>query len=291
MEVSGFLVSPKIILTLAFIAGFWLIKFVWITAINRAQHPLDDKRKGWISVVRNLSNMAMVIAVAMVWLSELQNIAISVAAFTVAIVVATKELLACLLGFFTWATNRPFRVGDWIKINGHYGEVADIDWIKIRMLEVDFANGYTYTGRSIMVMNSSLLTQQVINLNFMRRYVMHKFSIYRENEVNLFALRGAVTDKIEELISPFKDVAKRYSNLISNRLDIAATSTEPFIDIHTTDQAKQVISITLFCPTEEAHHLEQQITEHFMALWYQQVAFQKNTGPELVAERVSIQSA
>ncbi|WP_375749972.1 mechanosensitive ion channel family protein [Vibrio sp. HN007] len=264
-------IPPKVTFTIALIFGVWAIKCLWITAIKRSHRPLEERQKNWISVVKNLSNLGVAIGIAFVWLSELQNFAISVAAFTVAIVIATKELLQCFLGFFTWVTNRPFRVGDWIKINDQYGEVADIDWIKFRLLEVDFENGYTYTGRSITVMNSALLTQPVISLNFMRRYVMHKFSIYRDNSVNLFELREPITDKINELISPFKEVASRYSNLISKRLEIEATSIEPFIDIHTTDLTHQVISITIFCPTEEAHQIEQKITECFMALWYERL--------------------
>lgn len=266
-----FALPPKLTITAALIAGAWLLKFLWIAAIKRTHNPMEERHKNWVSVVKNLTNLGLAIGIAVVWLSELQNFAISVAAFTVAIAIVTKELLQCFLGFFTWVANRPFRVGDWIQINGRYGEVADIDWIKIRLLEIDIENGYSYTGRSITVMNNELLIQPVISLNFMRRYVMHKFSIYRDNSVNLFELREPVTEKINELISPFQEVASRYSNLISKRLEIEATSIEPFIDIHTTDQTHQVISITIFCPTEEAHQLEQKITESFMALWYKQL--------------------
>jgi small-conductance mechanosensitive channel len=269
MTISDFAISPKLVITIAVIFAIWLIKFTWITAIKRSSTPLDEKRKNWISVVKNLGNLGIAIALVFVWLSELQNFAISVAAFTVAIVIATKELLQCFLGFFSWVTNRPFRVGDWIEIDGMYGEVADIDWVKFRLLEVDFENGYSYTGRSVTIMNSTLLTNPVLSLNFMRRYVMHKFSIYRDDSVNLFELREPITVKINELINPFQEVASRYSNLISKRLEIEATSIEPFIDIHTTKQTDQVISITVFCPTEEAHRLEQKITEHFMHLWYE----------------------
>ncbi|MCE0495412.1 mechanosensitive ion channel family protein [Vibrio salinus] len=271
MVISDISIPPKVVLTIILIVGVWIIKAVWIAVIRRTNRPLEERQKNWISVARNLSNLGVAIGIAFVWLSELQNFAISVAAFTVAIVIATKELLQCLLGFFTWVMNRPFRVGDWIKINEQYGEVADIDWIKFRLLEVDFENGYSYTGRSITIMNSALLTQPVISLNFMRRYVMHKFSIYRDNSVNLFELRDPITQTINELILPFKDVASRYSSLISKRLEIEATSIEPFIDIHTSDLTHQVISITIFCPTEEAHLLEQKITECFMKLWYKKV--------------------
>lgn len=275
MLISDIPVPPKVIFTLLLIIVVWGVKYLWITAIRHNHNPLQERHKNWISVARNLSNLGLVIGVAVVWLSELQNFAISVAAFTVAIVIATKELLQCFLGFFSWVTNRPFRVGDWVQVNGHCGEVADVDWIKFRLLEVDLENGYSYTGKSITVMNSVLLTQPITNLNFMRRYVMHSFSIVRENNINLFDLKDPIKQAITELISPFQDVASRYSNLISNRLEIEATSTEPLIYIHTTDIANQVISITIFCPTEEAHSLEQKITERFMALWYDKLSTSK----------------
>lgn len=269
MPFADLTISPKVLITFSLIVGVWAVRLIWIKAIKSTRKPLEERHKNWISVVRNLSNLGLAIGIAVVWLSELQNFAFSVAAFTVAIVIATKELLQCFLGFFTWVTNRPFRVGDWIQVNGIYGEVSDIDWIKFRLLEVDFENGYSYTGKSITVMNSVLLTQPVISLNFMRRYVMHTFSIVRDDSVNLFELCDPISDKIAELINPFHEVATRYSNLISKRLEIEATSTEPFIDIHTTDIGNQVMSITIFCPTSEAHQIEQKITERFMAIWYQ----------------------
>ncbi|MDV7103811.1 mechanosensitive ion channel family protein [Vibrio sp. TH_r3] len=262
-------IPPKVLVTFILISVVLIFKYLWIAAIRHNNYPLQEKHKNWISVARNVSNLILVIGIAVVWLSELQNIAISVAAFTVAIVIATKELLQCFLGFFAWMTNRPFRVGDWIQVNDHCGEVASVDWVKFRLLEVDLDNGYAYTGKSITIMNSVLLAQPVTNLNFMRRYVMHSFSIVRGNEVNLFELKQSIMDTIETLISPFQEVASRYSNLISKRLEIEATSSEPFIDIHTTDVGNQVISITIFCPTEEAHSLEQEITERFMGFWYQ----------------------
>jgi len=276
MLIADISISPKIIFTLCLIVGVWVLKNIWIFFIRHNKQQLEERHKNWISVVRNLCNLALAIGIAVVWLSELQNFAISVAAFTVAIVIATKELLQCFLGFISWVTNRSFRVGDWIEINHHCGEVADIDWIKIRLLEVDLENGYTYTGKSISIMNSELLTKSVINLNFMRRYVMHSFSIYRSDEVNLFELKQPIIDVINELISPFQDVASRYSNLISKRLEIEATSTDPFVYIHTTDTNFQVASITIFCPTEEAHPLEQTITEQFMVLWYEKYKSQKD---------------
>lgn len=263
---------PKIIFTIILVATVWLIKLLWIAMIKRIHQPLEERQKNLISVVKTMSNLGVTIGIAYLWLSELQNLAISVAAFTVAIVIATKELLQCFLGFITWIANRPFRVGDWIQIDGLYGEVADMDWIKFRLLEIDFENGYSYTGRSITIMNSVLLIQPVISLNFMRRYVMHKFSIYRDNSINLFEIRELIINNINELIMPFQEVASRYSNLISKRLEIEATSIEPFIDIHTTDQTYQVISITIFCPTEEAHSLEQKITQCIMNLWYEKVS-------------------
>ena len=174
-----------------------------------------------------------------------------------------------MAGLLDSVNQRTQLVGDWVEVNHHCGEVADIDWVKFRLLEVDLENGYAYTGKSISILNNELLTKSVVNLNFMRRYVMHSFSIYRSDEVNLFALKQPLIDIINELISPFQDVASRYSNLISKRLEIEATSTDPFVYIHTTKDTFQVVSITIFCPTEEAHPLEQKITEHFMALWYE----------------------
>jgi small-conductance mechanosensitive channel len=149
--------------------------------------------------------------------------------------------------------------------------VTDSDWLTTTLFDVDLgADTYSYTGRTSVIPNSMLLTSTVQNLNFMRRYVAHTFSITRHSaKVNLFEMRDPILTRIHEYSAHFRDVAIRYNNLIEKRLDIKMPSPEPSVRITTTHDGHDVFTVTLFCPTQEAAQIEQKITEDFMVLWFE----------------------
>ena len=202
------------------------------------------------------------------WGSELQKFALSIAAFIAAIILATKELILCFTGFLYISANSPFRVGDWVQFNDTIGEVSSLDWTKVSILEID-PNSYAYTGKSVFLPNSVLISQPIRNLNYMRRYVNHKFNIVFDKPDNFdITLLDKLNSKAIEYCSDFSDVAERYNTLIKNRLEIRISGPEPDIKISTTDIGKIKLTIALFCPTEKAKKIEQKLTMdffHFLA--------------------------
>ncbi len=71
------------------------------------------------------------------------------------------------------------------------------------------------------------------------------------------------------MYSKYIDVAPRYNGVIEKRAGIDIPDAEPKIHIHTTnDTAKNVLTITLFCPTQQAVSIEQQVTEDLMNYYH-----------------------
>ncbi|BDX01881.1 MAG: mechanosensitive ion channel family protein [Marinomonas sp.] len=270
LDLSILMDHVEIVLTLAWILLSYIVRRYTKRAIRLHQNIEHDKKRQRINTVDNIFNLFLVVGLVLIWSSELQNIAISIAAFMVALVIATKEFIACIIGAFYRASTRPYQVGDWIRIANYEGEVTDSDWLSTTLFEVDLKGGsYAYTGRTTVVPNSVLLLQTVQNLNYMRRYVTHTFSISRAtDEVNLFTIKEQILDKIREYSEHFHDVAIRYNSLIEKRLDIKISGPEPRVRITTTVEGYNVFSISLFCPTDEAVEIEQKVTEDFMAFWY-----------------------
>src|SRR5690606_25179459 len=98
--------------------------------------------------------------------------ALSITAFVVALVVATKEMILCLTGAIMRATTQPFKAGEWITIDGVTGEVIDLDAFAFRLQEVDMSGKtYQFTGRTITIPNSKLFTHNVENANFFKAYI------------------------------------------------------------------------------------------------------------------------
>lgn len=218
-----------------------------------------------INSVKNILNLLMLIALIYLWNAELQKFALSVAAFVVAIVLATREYIQCLIGFLYVTSTSPFRIGDWVQTGPFCGEVTSTDWAKLTMLEID-QNSYGYTGRTLYIPNNQLITQPIKNLNFLKRYVSHQFSITMNNSYPPYKNKAKLLEKAKEYCADFHNVAERYNTLIQNRLDVLLPGPAPSITIATTEMGRIKTSFVIFCPTEKAVEIQEKLTEDFFSL-------------------------
>ncbi|WP_418138617.1 mechanosensitive ion channel domain-containing protein [Marinomonas sp. RS-M-Aa-14] len=135
----------EFVLTFTWILLSYIVRRYTKRAIRLHQKLEHDKKRQRINTVDNIFNLLLVVGLVLIWSSELQNIAISIAAFMVALVIATKEFIACIVGAFYRASTRPYQVGDWIRIANYEGEVTDSDWLSTTLFEVDLKGGVTLT--------------------------------------------------------------------------------------------------------------------------------------------------
>ncbi|XOV80885.1 MAG: mechanosensitive ion channel family protein [Aestuariibacter sp.] len=242
------------------------IKHSVVKIIRRRSKFKGEDRRHQINSFKNLFNAALFLLIIFIWASEVQSVAISIAAFMVAIVFATREFIQCLLGFIYYLITKPFRVGEWVEI-GHdiMGEVISLDWAKVTILEVD-PETYIFTGKHLYVANSLLITKTVKNLNFMRRYSMHDFSVTVEPDINCYELMPEFEYCAKVNCAHFHDVALRYRDVIERHMEAEFITIEPSVLIETNKFANVVISVSLFCPTEEAFNLQQKISSEIVTL-------------------------
>ncbi|WP_448564340.1 mechanosensitive ion channel family protein [Thalassotalea ganghwensis] len=255
----------KAIMTLLCFIIVWFLKYLLVKMIKRKS---KQERRLKINIVNNIFTLILILLVFNIWSEEIQKFAFSIAAFVVAIVLATREFIQCFIGFIYIISNRPFRIGDWIQVGTHFGEVHSSDWAKLTLLEVD-KDIYQYTGKTLYLPNSQLITLPVKNFNFLKRYAMHHFTIVRDASINPFEFVDELMEKAKEYCADFYDVAIRYNQLIENRLDVKIAGPEPDIQIETTDLGDTRVLFTIFCPTDRAMDIEQKLTRDFMKLWFE----------------------
>ena len=259
----------KFFISLAFIAIFLLLKRALLALIvSRSKKHSEDKRN-LINLTKQMSNAILVVVLMMLWSSEVQNFAISIAAFVVAIVLAMREYIQCFIGFIYYLVSRPFRVGDWVQIENQVGEVVEIDWAKTTLLEVD-SDLHSYTGKHLHIPNNHIVTRVIKNLNFMRRYRIHSFSITNEPTVNAYSLIPFLMDRAAHHCADFKEVAIRYKSLIERSLEQEFINIHPVVTVTTNQFANLVVTVSLFCPTEKVEELEQKISADWMLLWFEE---------------------
>ncbi|MFT6925303.1 MAG: small-conductance mechanosensitive channel [Psychromonas sp.] len=265
------LISNQIVLTIILISFVMLSKFLLVKLIHKKE---KQNKRLKINMLDNAVTVLILIGIFNIWAVEFQKFAISIAAFTVAIVIATKEFIQCFIGFLYIISSRPFRIGDWIQVGDDYGEVHSNDWAKLTLLEVDI-DAYEYTGKTLYLPNSKLITASIKNLNFLKRYAMHHFTITRDASVNPFIFLDGLYTKAYEYCADFNDVAIRYNQIIENRLDVNIAGPDPKIQVATSEVGDTQVLFTIFCPTDRAMDIEQSLTAVFMAFWFEQKQLQE----------------
>lgn len=259
----------KLITTIAIILLSYPIKH-YITAWIKHQARKHNKDRRYLSnTFKNVFNLVIVILLAYLWSYEIQRFALSIAAFIVAIVLATREYIQCFIGFLYVTSTRPFGIGDWVQTGPHCGEVISTDWAKLTMLEIDQTN-YQYTGKTLFIPNNQLITQPIRNLNYLKRYINLQFTITMNGNFNPYQHYEKLMINARKYCEDFQSVAERYKAMIERSLDITLADIEPKITISTTDLGRVKTTFTLFCPTELAGKIEQQITQDFFSLSSQQ---------------------
>jgi len=260
------LIDNKVISTLVFL--FVVFALRWLVVYLLKKQPEQDDEgitKRWINATSNVTWMVIFFGLLIIWLSELRFIALSIAAFGVAIVLAMKEFIMCLVGHVYLAITSPFRVGDWISAGNTSGEVISNDWLSTYLLEVDVAGEtYDYTGKTVVIPNSQFLTLTVKNLNHVQRYVDHTFSLVcdpaKYQKIEVSKLCELILQQARICCEDFYEVAKRYNHLIEKRLGVTLQGAEASVRVSTTEVGNYLFAITLFCPTAQATEIQQKLT-------------------------------
>lgn len=142
-------------------AGTLVVKLVNRFFTGRLQADNRGSYRAWTVASRNLVAAVVFLLLLGIWVSELKSVAISLAAFAAALLLVGKELVMCFLGAFMRMITRPFQLGDLVEIGPFGGEVIDMDVMSTTLVEV--ATARQYTGFTVQVPNSMLLTTAVRN--------------------------------------------------------------------------------------------------------------------------------
>lgn len=275
---SELIIQHQLIASILLMVTILLARWLGIYYLQKLLTGKDESPRRWINSIKNIANFLIVIGLIIIWLSELRFVALSIATFVVALVIATREFIQCFLGSLYQAGTRAFTIGDWVKIGNHCGEVVRSDWLSTTLMEIDMATlSYSYTGKTIVIPNSQFVVNPIENLNVMRHYVAHSFSITRNADfINVYDAKTHIMNKVNEYCVDFQDVAIRYNALMEKRMGVSLPGPEPSVRVTTTNIGANMFTVTIFCPTSEAVNIEQQITEDFMGYWYMALENSRN---------------
>ena len=271
-EIRGFFSASSLLTSLILIGAVIFARSLLIRRVWRDSEVLDKEQRSWIIRIKNGSMILIVIGLVLIWAPQLHTFALSIAAFAVAVVVATKEMILCLMGALMRVSSQPFKTGDWVSIDGVTGEVVDLDAFSFRLQEVDMkGRSYQFTGRTIVIPNGKIFSSNVENANFFKTFIFDDVKISTQfADIDPQAASAALAKITEKYFAPIRAEAQAFNRKIRRRSGIAIGTAEPAYDISTSDVGHYHFGVRLFLPTQAAADIRADITRDFLAYLYKQ---------------------
>lgn len=249
--------AHEITLSFLLIIVVLLVRRLSERGIRGSARILSDSQRRSLSRLRNATVALVLIGLIAIWATELRNVALSVAAFAVALVIASKEAIMCVSGSLVVRSGeRSFRVGDWIEIGKFRGEVIDHNFLTTTIEQVRATDNRHYTGKTIVLPNSLFLSDPLTNLNFSKRFVFETFRFPLSDTARWAELVMKVEERVEILCEAFLERAIQYNEAIEGRMGIDLPDANPVVRLRTDKTGGYFIEVAVFCPRAMVLELE-----------------------------------
>ncbi len=270
IEWSALLSTSSIITSIIFILAVGAVRGFLVRYVRKDAEILGKEQRSWIIRIKNTAAVFIIIGLIFIWAPELHTFAISIAAFAVALVVATKEMILCLTGAIMRATSQPFKVGEWVTIDGVTGEVVDLDAFSFRLQEVDMeGKTYQFTGRTITVPNSKLFTSNVENSNFFKTYIFEDVRVaVQYSDIDPGKALAMLKKISEKHFEAHRKDALAFNKKIRRRAGVDIGTADPIYDLTTSELGHYQLHARLFLPTAIASGIGSDISTEFLTKVY-----------------------
>lgn len=232
----------------------------------RGKHDvLGKERRRWVTRIKNGTFVVVFIGLAMIWAPQLQTFALSLTAFVVAFVIATKEMILCFTGSLLRMSTQPYKVGDWVTIDSVMGEVVDIDAFTTRVEEIDHKT-LQYTGKKITIPNAKLFTTQVENKNFIKNYMFMDIALAVQcGDIDPSDIFNRFQDIVAGHIAPLRADADSFMKRVSRKAGIDFRDASPSFGMRTSDLGHYIFTTRICVPTAQAEAVNIAITRDFLS--------------------------
>lgn len=191
-----------------------------------------ELRRKWLVQSRNGLILLFLLGLVMIWGEELRTLALSLVAIAVAFVVATKELILCVLGGILKTGARSFNLGDRIQVKDFRGDVIDQNLLATTILEVGPGRlTHQRTGRMTVIPNAMFVSEPVINESFTHDYVLHVFTVPFKREENWKAAQAALLESATRHCKPYLEAVRTYMRRVTERRGLEALSVDPRVTL------------------------------------------------------------
>jgi len=254
----------RLLVTVLAVIAILVLRNVTVRAILH-NAPKGEVRRRWIVAVRNVTVFGILIVVLAIWSGQIAPYATAILAFAVAVVIATKEIIQCVIGGFIRTVANTYSIGDRIEIGPHRGDVVDITPLTTTLLEVGPGRvSHLRTGRTVVVPNSKLTDGYVVNESAMKHYVVHYLNVPVANNQNWKDAENCLREAAEAECASFIDEARGHMARLEREHGLQGLPLQPRVFVDLPDAGKLNLMVRVPSPVGAQGRIEQAILRRFL---------------------------
>ncbi|WP_373975184.1 mechanosensitive ion channel family protein [Chitinibacter sp. SCUT-21] len=254
-------VVASVLFIVLLILGRWLIRR---SVLKRNDLSLEVKRR-WLVTLRNVWLIIFVAGLTLIWGRELQTLAVSMVAIAAALVLATKEMIMCIMGSIYRTSTHAFSVGDRIEFNHLRGQVVDTNVLSFTVAESSYASSQQGTvGRVVTIPNSLLLSTPVFNETRLGQFVMHTVHVRISREQDWHAAELILLAAGQRAIAQYEAELAQHAREQLEMQVLNALVLEPRVRIDLEDIDSIAFQLQLPVPLGQRAKIEQSVLREFL---------------------------
>jgi small-conductance mechanosensitive channel len=235
----------QLILSVALLVAALALRAAALGMLRRTDLPSAHLTLRLNVQVRRAALTVFAVGLVIIWASEIRTMALSITAIAAALVIATKEMLLCVMGSILRSSSGAFTAGDRIEVDGVRGDVVDLGLVATTIHEI--GPGHQWTGRAITVPNSVFLSKNVVNETLSHRYVLHIITVPLPRDEDWRALETQLLAMANEICEPYLAEARDALKQQAVEKGLEPPRVEPFVRVELLDD--QRLNLLLRLPT------------------------------------------
>ncbi len=243
-----------------------LLRFLITRYIKKQEQYQATTRRRWIVNIRNILLSVFLVLLVFIWMEQLRTITESLVLFAAAIVVATKEFILNIVGFFYRTGSEFIRIGDRIEIGSLRGDVIDQTFLGITIFEIGSgAKTHQYTGLTIYIPNSMFLNTPVKNeSHLLGDYAFHIINISLKKNADWHLAEKALMDAANEVCSPYLEEARRSMQQIAVQHSLDSPSADPRVSVQISEPDSINLILRIPIQIRKRGRIEQEISRQYL---------------------------
>jgi small-conductance mechanosensitive channel len=185
-------------------------------------------------------------------------------AFAVAAVIATKELILCASGSLVRASGNAYGIGDRVEIAGSRGEVVDLSILTTTLLEMGPAPMHQFTGRTVVIPNSVLLSHAVVNESYDDKVDLHIIRVPLDEGEDWEHAERLLLEAARIECGSFIEEARTHLRRVEARRGVEAPSVDPRVTVQLPDPGQITLLLRVATPARRKGRVEQAVLRRYL---------------------------